>query len=136
MHMIKLDMKKLAPFVTASTFLAAAGKVFAQTTNPQIRISPPPQGYTDIGDFITQGLRLAFIIAVVVVLVMLVWGAIQWIFSGGEKEAVASARGRIINALIGFAILAVAFAIAQVAAQFLGFPSITDFQIPGPTRTP
>ena len=90
-------------------------------------------GYSTIGDFIKQAIALAFIIAIVAVLVMLVWGAVQWIFSGGEKEAVAAARGRIINALIGLAILAVAFAIFQVAGSFLGF-NIFSFTVPSPTQ--
>ena len=108
--------------------------------NPNsIQISPPvlngnPVGYTSIADFLNKAITLAFIIAVIAVLIMLVWGAIQWIFSGGEKEAVAAARGRIINALIGLAILAVAFAIAGVAGQFLGFNIFQRFDIPSPSR--
>ena len=77
-----------------------------------------------------------FIVAIILVLVMLVIGAVQWIFSGGDKEALTSARGRIINSLIGLAILAVAFAIFVIAGQFLGFP-VTDtgltLPIPRPT---
>ena len=56
--------------------------------------------------------------------------------SGGDKEAVGKARGRIINALIGLAVLAVAFALAKVAAQFLGFPNISTDGIPIPKPDP
>ena len=125
--MIKL-MKKLAAFSTGIVYLFTTVNVFAQN----ITIIPPDQGYNDIGDFITKALQLAFIVAVIVVLAMLVWGAIEWIFSGGQKEAVASARSRIVNALVGFAILAVAFAIATLAGNFLGFPNITSFTVPTP----
>lgn len=96
-----------------------------------IKINAPAQGYKDLGSFIQNVLTLAFSIAVLVVLVMLIWGAFEWIVSGGDKDAVGKARNRIINALIGLAVLAVAFALAKVAAQFLGFPDFT-IKIPSP----
>lgn len=103
---------------------------------PNISISPPAQGYKDVGNFVTSVLTLAFTIAVLVVLVMLIWGAFEWITSGGDKEAVGHARTRIINALIGLAVLAVAFALAKVAAQFLGFPDFSNLPIPTPSGAP
>jgi len=104
------------------------GKVLAAV----IDITPPRQGYKDLGNFVTNILTLAFSIALLVVLVMLIWGAFEWIVSGGDKEAVGHARNRIINALIGLAVLAIAFALAKVAAQFLGFPDFTNLPIPTP----
>lgn len=97
-----------------------------------IVISPPAQGYSDIGFFITNILTVAFAIAIFVVLIMLVWGAFEWITSGGDKEAVGKARGRIINALIGLAVLAVAYALSRLAGQFLGFDITKGIDIPGP----
>lgn len=123
-------MKKLAAGVSSLIYFISAGKAFAQTT---IRISPPPQGYSDLGAFVTNVFTLAFGVALLVVLVMLIWGAFEWITSGGDKEAVGKARNRIINALIGLAVLAVAFALGRVAAQFLGF---NIFELPIPTPPP
>ena len=97
-----------------------------------IVISPPAQGYKDLGQFVTNVLTLAFAIAVLIVLIMLVWGAFEWITSGGDKDAVAKARNRIINALIGLAVLAVAFALTRVAGQFLGFDITAGIPIPTP----
>ena len=127
-------MKKLAALSSGIAFLSQAVTTFAQET---IQLQKPVLqgrnvGYTSLGDFINKAITLAFIIAVIAVLIMLVWGAIQWIFSGGEKEAVAGARNRIIHALIGLAILAVAFALARVAGQFLGFDIFGTFTIPSP----
>lgn len=105
--------------------------------NTTIHVSPPtrdgniPVGYSDLGAFVSNILTLSFIIAVLIVLAMLVWGAFEWITSGGDKEAVGKARNRIINALIGMAVLAIAFALFKVAGQFLGF-STTNFVIPTP----
>ena len=127
-------MRKIVALSSGITFLSQAVTTFAQDT---IQLQKPVLqgknvGYTSLGDFINKAITLAFIIAVIAVLIMLVWGAIQWIFSGGEKEAVAGARNRIIHALVGLAILAVAFALARVAGQFLGFDIFGTFTIPSP----
>lgn len=121
-------MKKLAAGISALIYFLFSGKVFAQG----IQISPPPQGYKDLGAFVTNILQLAFAIALVVVMFMLIWGAFEWITSGGDKDHVANARNRIINALVGLAVLAIAFAVATIGAQFLGFPGLGNLPIPSP----
>lgn len=131
-------MKKLSAAVSFGLYFLNATLIFAQQqgTSPQgpnIIIDAPSRGYSNLGAFITAAINFIFIIAAVSVLVMLVWGALQWIFSGGEKDAVASARNRILNALIGLAILAVAFAIAVVFGRFVGI-NLFNLPIPGPTN--
>ena len=125
-------MKKLAvigslllPFLTASQALAS-----------NINIAEPGQGYKSLGGFITNILALSFVVALILVLIMLIWGAFEWITSGGDKDAVGKARGRILNALIGLAILAVAFALFRFAGQFLGFTGLGgtgSFNLPIPS---
>ena len=120
-------MKRLAPFLVASlSYLSLAKVTFAA-----ILIQTPKVGYDSLGKFISASITLAFIIAAIAVLVMLVWGAIEWIFSAGEKEAVGKARNRIINALIGLAILAVAVALAQVFGHFVGI-NLFNLVVPDP----
>lgn len=103
-----------------------------------ITITPPKDpttgknvGYGDLGAFISNVVTLVFIFAIILVLAMLIWGAFEWITSGGDKESVGKARNRILNALIGIAVLAVAFALFKVAGQFLGFDPL-NFTIPRP----
>lgn len=98
---------------------------------PTINITKPTQGFASLGNAVSNILTIAFTVAILVVLVMLIWGAFEWITSGGDKDTVGKARGRIINALIGLAVLAVAYALARVAAQFLGF-DIGNITVPGP----
>ena len=125
-------MKKLiATTVATSAYLLSTTAAFAQTIQVQTRGLP---GYTDISTFINAALRFAFVIALLGVLVMLVWGGVSWIISGGEKEAIGEARKRIVNALIGLAILAVAFAIAQLAGQFVGVNLLGPLPIPNPSN--
>lgn len=126
---LALAASTLAPFLAAATALAQT------PTPPSITVKRPEQGFVTIGDFISKTLTFAFLLAILVVLVMLVWGAFEWITSGGDKDNVGKARNKIINALIGLAVLAVAFALARVGTQFLGFPDITT-GIPVPRPDP
>lgn len=121
-------MKKLAFIGTAITSLLTPIPALAA----DIVVSPGPKtGFKTVGNFISNALTLAFAIALLIVLVMLIIGAYEWITSGGDKEAVGKARNRIINALIGLAVLAVAFALTNVFAQFVGL-NLNNITIPTP----
>lgn len=118
-------MKKIAAGLLSLGFLISTTTVLAITppiTPIPIRIVPPSQGIdpsTQVGTVLSNALTITFIIAAIVVLFMLVWGAFQWILSGGDKEAVGKARSRITHALIGLAIVTLAFLIIQVVGQVL-----------------
>lgn len=129
--MIKL-MKKIAFISAISTYLLAAATTFAQITITQPKTSAGTVGYPTIEKFVNAALTLSFVLALILVLAMMVWGAIQWILSGGDKEAVGAARERIIHALIGLAILAMAFAIVQLAGTFFGVNLLGPLPIPTP----
>lgn len=114
-------------------FISVSSAFAAPSASPgSIQITNPGVGYNDISQFINAALRLSFIIALLIVLVMLVWGALQWILSGGDKEAIEAARNRIMHALIGLAILAVAFALVNLAGTFVGINLLGTFTIPTP----
>ena len=51
---------------------------------------------------------------------MLLWGAISWILSGGDKAGLESAKGRITNAIVGFVLLIGTFAIVKLIETFFG----------------
>lgn len=121
-------MKKLIFLGSAITSLLMPVQVLAQN----IRIEKPSVGFGTIGDFITKAIQVVIAVSILIVLIMLIIGAFEWITSGGDKEAVAKARNRIINALIGLAVLAVAFALARLGAQFAGV-NLQDIFIPAPS---
>lgn len=124
-------MKKIiALSSTIASFIIPKVAFAAEPTD--ITITKPAEGFGELGKFVNNLLTLAFGIALLVVLVMLIWGAFEWITSGGDKEAVGKARNRIINALIGMAVLAVAFALAKVAADFVGI-DIFNLKVPKPS---
>lgn len=86
-------------------------------------------GATPVGVIIGNAIRIIMMVALIGVLAMLIVGAFQWIVSGGEKEKVASARGRITNALVGLAILGLAFVIVTVAGNLVGV-NVFEIRIP------
>jgi len=122
-------MKKLA--FLGSSVLSFLSPALTFAADPIQIQKPAGVGFSTIGNFISNILTVVFSIAILAVLVMLIWGAFEWITSGGDKEAVGKARGKIINALIGLAVLAVAFALARLGGQFVGV-DITNLPIPDP----
>ncbi len=68
---------------------------------------------------------LAFIIGSVIFLFIIIVGAIQWISSGGDKNAVEGARGKITNAIIGIVILFSVYAIIMFIENFFGISILT-----------
>lgn len=93
-------------------------------TNP---ILPSPSvgssgnaGITFLQRAIPAAITLGFIIGVLVFFFTLIIGGVQWISSGGDKQAVEAARGKVTNALIGLVILFAAFAVIQLLGTFFG----------------
>lgn len=68
---------------------------------------------------------LSFVIGSLVFFFVMIIGAIQWITSGGDKAALEGAREKVANAIIGFAILLVVFAIANIIENFFGVNILT-----------
>lgn len=131
-------MRKVSSIGTGliASLAGFASTAFAQSS---IQISRPainrnPVGFATISNFIQNAIILVFIVGIVGVLIMMIWGGVQWLFSGGDKDAVAAAQKRIVNALIGLAILAVAYAVYQLAGSFLGFKDLNSFTIPTPSE--
>lgn len=88
------------------------------------------QGVGSLGSIIFGIIVILFIIAVVVALVFLIWGGLKWIFSGGDKTAVESARNTIIAAIIGLVIVFSAFFLLNLITQILIGQTITNLTLP------
>lgn len=72
------------------------------------------------GNLTTNALRIMYAFAGMAVLFFIVWGAFDFITSGGDKEKIAGARRKIVNALIGLALLALAAFIVSLFGQVIG----------------
>ncbi len=84
-------------------------------------LAKDPTGAGAISQFLSNFIILIFSVAGIVLILMIVWGAFDWMISEGDKEKVAAARSKIINAIIGIILFALAFAIIQVLGTFIGF---------------
>lgn len=113
-------MKKISTVLTLGLLaLANATPAFAVIT---LTPGTPSQGIaptTSPTTIFTNVISYVFVAAILLVLFFLVLGAFNWITSGGDKEKIKGARGTIVHALIGLAILALAFVIANIAGQIL-----------------
>lgn len=78
-----------------------------------------------IKNFVSGAIGLAFVVGTVIFFFMLIFGAIQWISSGGDKQALEGAKGRVTNAIIGLVILFSLFAVLSLINTFFGIKIMT-----------
>ena len=92
--------------------------------------------YQSFDKFLPNLLQLALILGAVAAFAFLIWGAIDYIISGGNQERVKTAKTMIGNALAGLAILAAVWVIWRLITYFLGLsPTIKgpfDIKLPTP----
>lgn len=104
--------------------------VYAQES---ITINEPTTGVKDIGQLLSAGIQVAMIVAAILTFAYLVWGGIQWILSGGDKQQTQAARDRITMALVGLAIVAAAWALMKIIGYFFGI-DVFQFNIPSAAK--
>lgn len=97
-----------------NNLLAQSGKI----TNPVLGGLGNQSGESYIQKFVPAAIGMGFLIGSIIFFFMLVVGAIQWISSGGDKQALESARGKLSNALIGIVLLFAAFALVSLIETF------------------
>ncbi len=136
---MKLNIKKTALALTTTVpYLLAAGSAFATTNVSTFNVCDPNhpqfnilcrQGAANLGTIVFGIVVILFVISVVVALIFLIWGGLKWIFSGGDKAAVESARNTIIAAIIGLVIVFAAFFLLNLVTQILIGQSIQNLSI-------
>jgi len=120
---LTVKTKKLAGGLTAilGYWLVKASPVLAQVE--EIVIDQPEEvKITQLGPLIKSGITIALVAAAVLTFAFLVWGGLQWIMSGGDKAKYEEARNKITAALIGLAIVALAWLLIKLVAYFFGLP--------------
>jgi uncharacterized membrane protein YidH (DUF202 family) len=63
------------------------------------------------GNLITFLIQIVFLVAGLAALVYLLWGALDWLMSEGQKEKLSKAQSKIVNAIIGLLLVVVAFTV-------------------------
>jgi len=101
--------------------------------NPVLPNLGTGEGADIIARLIANFLKVAFSVAGLVLLAMLLWGGIQWMTAGGDREKMTKAQGKVTNALIGFVIFMSVFAIINFIAPALGLEFLQILKIEWPT---
>ncbi len=83
-------------------------------------ISDPDGGSIFLGQVVPKLVGILFVIGALAFFFMLIWGAISWILSGGDKAHLESAKGRITSAIVGMVLLIGSFAIVKLIEAFFG----------------
>ena len=92
---------------------SGAGDPIGSLDNP-LKFGNSP---SDLGVLLTVGIRIFFIVGAIAVLIYVLWGAFNWITSGGDKERVQKAQGKIRNAIIGIMIMVLMLAVFATIMQ-------------------
>ncbi len=74
----------------------------------------PAQG---LGKIIAFGINMFIFVAGMFLILYLLWGAFDWITSGGDKEKITKAQNKITNAFIGMFLI---FVVLVVFVAFAG----------------
>lgn len=89
----------------------------------------PNPGQAYLSRMLPMLINLGLVGAVVVFFFMLLFGGVEWMMSGGDKQNVERARGRITGALIGIVIVFSIFAILTLVGTIFGV-TLTTIRIP------
>lgn len=95
-------------------------KIFGRITPPD-QIKPLGEGEIGINNLLDNIVGIFFAAGALAFIIMFVWGAIQMILSGGDKEAIAKARARITWAIVGVALLSLSYLIFAMLQYITGF---------------
>lgn len=86
--------------------------------------NPVQDKFKNLGDVISEALTLIIYISFVLMLIMMIAGALQYIFAGGNKDRLGAARKRITFALIGFVLVVIAWLLKDFIYNLFG-PKLT-----------
>lgn len=78
------------------------------------------------GNFVSTILQAVMAISLLMVLLFLVWGGLEWILGGGEKSKIEAARSKITGAIIGLVFLSASVAIYFFIQNIIGLKVLTN----------
>ena len=105
---------QLALYNSLSTFLQVGTIFGTPALAPGPSFDNPTEG---IGRVIIFGIRFALIIGGILVLIYLLWGAFEYITSGGDEDQLTKSRQKMTNAVIGIIVMVAAVGIFIVVSD-------------------
>ena len=121
--------------ILISLFLSTAYPTLAFTiqppdTNAGIKVPTDATKDTLVGTILKNVITIFFAVGGIGAVIYFLWGTVDWILSGGDKEKVGNARKKMTNALIGMALLALSFVIINLVGKIIGFNPLGELKIP------
>ena len=136
-------MKKIIPTIlTFITIITTActitvGKVMAFGVREGVEAAKgddmPRELIGPDGVFTKISNTILYIVGIVSV-IMLIWGGVRYILSGGDSKKVTDAKNTILYAIIGLIISILAFAIVNFVLNAIGIDASTSIPDPGTTE--
>lgn len=130
-------MKKVVAFINSLTSYLFIFPALAYAVEDTVVVCPEGQFKTlcqlsssNFGRTIGTLVTFAFIAAIIIALIFLIWGGIKWITSGGDKTAVEEARNHIVAAIVGLVIVFLVYFILNLVVFFFTGTSIFNIKIP------
>lgn len=119
--MITLKQKALSLFSAIVFFASVTIPSYAAITNPVTGnlgndATKAASGETFV-DYFTTVWNSFTIIGAIIVLVMFLWGSLEWITAGGDSSKIEKARNRIMQSMLGLLVLVSAFVIIAFISQ-------------------
>jgi hypothetical protein len=84
----------------------------------QLPIGNPWKNAQNVNILLPNLINLILVISVTVCFFILLLGGLQWITSGGDKDSLTKAKGKITSALVGIAIVFSAWIILGLVKHF------------------
>lgn len=120
--MKKVNLQKVANILAITAIFALA--LMPLLAGAQFGSEPVPGGFdkstTNVSQLIGKILNIVLGIVGLIAVLFLVWGGFQYITSAGDEEKVKSAKGTMINALIGVVVVILAYALVRVVTNAIG----------------
>jgi len=85
--------------------------IVSEAEYPQVEITPQ--------EIVTNIIIYALGFVGILFLAMIIYSGLQWILAGGNEEVITKAKDRLKNAVIGFVVIGVAYAITYFIKEIL-----------------
>lgn len=108
-----VSLSRHGAFLATSLVLSANSVMALGADQVQVDQSDKGLGFVipTLSDVLTFIIRFFFVVAGVAALIYLLWGALAWVISGGDKAGVEKARDKIVAAIVGVLLIVVVVAI-------------------------
>ena len=117
-------MKAKIMIFSGMAYLALAkgvGLVSAQGNDPVLQVDPSDLNFQipNLVDFLSFAIRFFFVLAGLLALFYMLWGALSWVTSGGSEDGVAAARKKIVADVVGVILIVATLAIIAGLEQIV-----------------